>query len=57
MPTTETKIDLAKVLLANIGGIGLTFTNLENGLKVLALIITISYTSWKWYKDYKSSNE
>lgn len=49
----DTKIDLIKVLIINFGGIGITFTSVENFLKILALILTISYTIWKWRKDYK----
>ena len=48
----DTKFDLVKVLLINIAGIGFSFTGIEIFLKVLALVLTIGYTIWKWRKDY-----
>ena len=48
----DTKFDLIKVLLINIAGIGFSFTGVEYALKVLALVLTIGYTIWKWRKDY-----
>jgi len=48
----DTKFDLIKVLLINFAGLGITFTGIEIFLKVLTLVLTISYTIWKWRKDY-----
>ena len=52
MSFQDTKFDLVKVLLINIAGLGITFTGIEIFLKVLTLVLTISYTLWKWRKDY-----
>ena len=48
----DTTIDIIKVLIINLAGISLTFTRVELFLKISALILTISYTVWKWRKDY-----
>ena len=48
----DTTIDIIKVLIINLAGISLTFTRVELFLKISALILTISYTIWKWRKDY-----
>jgi len=52
MSLHDTKFDLIKVLLINFAGLGITFTGIEIFLKVLTLVLTISYTLWKWRKDY-----
>lgn len=52
MPSTETKIDLLKVIIANAGGLAITFTNVSEALKIIALVLTIGYTIWKWRKDF-----
>lgn len=54
MPTNDAKIEIVKVLMFNVAGIGVTFTNIENSLKIVALVLTISYTAYKWYKDLKN---
>lgn len=38
-----------KVWLLSISSLLFTFTNLDNFLKLLALITTIGYTLHKWY--------
>ena len=48
----DTTIDIVKVLIINIAGISLSFTNIELFLKITTLLITISYTVWKWRKDF-----
>ena len=49
----DAKFDLVKVLLLNIGALGLTFTKVEQILKIIVLFATLSYTLWKWKNDYK----
>ena len=52
-----------KVWLLNLATLLFTFTNLDNFLKLLALITTIGYTLHKWYllnknnKSNKNDNE
>lgn len=45
--------DVLKVGLLNILSFSISFTNIEAGLKILALTLTISYGVWKWYVEYK----
>jgi hypothetical protein len=45
-----------KPLLINSGIIaGLTITPIELGLKIILLLITIGYTVWHWYREWKKS--
>ena len=37
--------------------IALTFTDVENILKVSSLILAIGYTLWKWRSEYKKKDE
>lgn len=49
-----------KVWLLNLATLLFTFTNLDNFLKLLALITTIGYTLHKWYllnKNNKSNKD
>ncbi len=38
-----------KVLLINASTMALSFSNLENVLKILLLLASIGYTAQKWY--------
>lgn len=56
----DTLIDMVKVVLANLGAITFGFIQLEKitetiewSLKIISLIVAISYTIWKWQKDLK----
>lgn len=42
-----------KVLSINFAALGVTFTNLNDGLKTVSLCLAIGYTVWKWYKDWR----
>ena len=55
----ENKMSLSdmKLYAMNAGALGLTtFTQIEDGLKVLLLLITIGYTISKWI-NIKKENE
>ncbi len=45
--------DYFDVPLLHILAVGLTFTDVENYLKIVSLIVAIGYTGWKWRTDYK----
>ena len=44
-----------KVLMVNVASIGLSFTDIEMGLRILALMVSIAYTLMKM-KDRNNSN-
>lgn len=47
-------IDYHHALILTIGAIGITFADIENALKLLSLLLAISYTTWKWVTDSKA---
>ena len=50
-------IGLLKALCLNaIIGL-LTLTNIEMMLKYILLALSIGYTAWKWFEDYKKSKK
>ncbi len=38
-----------KTVLINLGSFGISMTNIDVGLKIVLLTITIGYTMQKWY--------
>ena len=38
-----------KLYIMNAGSLAITLTNLEPGLKILLLVVTIGYTIHKWF--------
>ena len=50
-------IDIIDVPMLHMVAIGITFTDIENVLKVASLILAIGYTAWKWRDEYKKRNE
>lgn len=49
--------DISKVMGINLSAIGITlWGNLVDPLQVLALMVGIGYTIWKWFRDYKREN-
>ena len=47
-----------KLYAMNAGALGVTtFTQIEDGLKIFLLLITIGYTLTKWVKLKKKKNE
>lgn len=47
--------DILHVILAHLAAIGLSFTNVEFGLKVISLLSAIGYTCWKWHYEYRKT--
>lgn len=52
MTDKEITTDIIKVFGAHICAITISFTNVENTLKVISLLIAIFYGAWKWRVDY-----
>tara|TARA_R110002153_G_scaffold66029_1_gene176642 strand:+ start:380 stop:562 length:183 start_codon:yes stop_codon:yes gene_type:complete len=48
MPIRKTLGEVAEVAAVNSTTLALTFTNLEAGLKILLLLVSIVYTLDKW---------
>jgi hypothetical protein len=55
MPISKAAKEVGEVITVNSTALGLSFTNIENGLKILLLIISIMYTLDKWYQHRKSN--
>lgn len=47
-------IHLKPILINGSIVLGLSLSNVEMVLKITVLALTICYTSWKWYSDYKA---
>lgn len=45
--------DYFDVPLLHVLAIGITFTDVENTLKLVSLLLAIGYTGWKWRSEYK----
>ena len=45
-----------KTILINAGTFGISMTNIDIGLKIILLSITIGYTIQKWYLLNKNKN-
>ena len=48
MPIRKTLAEVAEVAVVNSTTLALTFTQLESGLKILLLLVSIVYTLDKW---------
>jgi hypothetical protein len=46
-----------KIYLLNTLALGISFTNIENILKILLLLASIIYTAQKTYSNYKNDKE
>lgn len=57
MPIRKTIGEVAQVAAVNSTTLALTFTNLEAGLKILLLLVSIVYTLDKWYSHRKKINK
>lgn len=49
--------DVQTVILAHLAAIGLSFTNIELGLKIISLLTAIGYTIWKWQHEWKKAKK
>lgn len=48
--------DYLKGMGVNVASIGISFTDLDNIIKLLTLCLGLIYTIWKFYIDWKRSN-
>jgi hypothetical protein len=46
-------LDYFDVPFLHCVAIAITFTDIENALKLLSLLIAIGYTLWKWRSEFK----
>ena len=53
MPIQKTLAEIGQVAAVNSTALALTFTELEAGLKILLLLISLAYTLDKWYSHRK----
>lgn len=44
--------DVINVILAHLGAIAITLSNVETALKLISLITAIGYTCWKWRVEW-----
>jgi len=57
MPIRKTIGEVAQVAAVNSTTLALTFTQLEAGLKIILLLVSIVYTLDKWYSHRKKINK
>ena len=57
MPIKKTIGEVAQVAAVNSTTLALTFTQLEAGLKIILLLVSIVYTLDKWYSHRKKINK
>jgi len=57
MPIRKTIEEIAQVAAINSTTLALTFTNLESGLKILLLLVSIVYTVDRWYAHRIKNNK
>lgn len=50
-------VDYFDVPLLHMIAVFVTFTNVENTLKILSLLLAICYTIWKWRSEYKKKRK
>ena len=53
MPIQKTLAEIGQVAAVNSTALALTFTELEAGLKILLLVVSIIFTIDKWYGHRK----
>lgn len=53
MPIQKTLAEIGQVAAVNSTALALTFTELEAGLKILLLVVSIIFTIDKWYAHRK----
>ncbi len=42
-----------------LGGlfVGVSMTDIHDGLKIVALLVPICYTAWRWFRDWKKTKK
>ena len=46
-----------KIAISNAVTLGISFTHIENGLKIILLLLSIGYTAQKIYETHKKKND
>ena len=57
MPIPKTLAEIGQVAAVNSTALALTFTELEAGLKILLLVVSVAFTLDKWYSHRKEINK
>tara|TARA_R110001592_G_scaffold260624_1_gene525311 strand:- start:686 stop:871 length:186 start_codon:yes stop_codon:yes gene_type:complete len=57
MPLKKTIQEIGEVAAVNSATLAMTYTNLEAGLKLLLLLISIIFTLDKWYSHRKRNKK
>lgn len=45
-----------EVLFIHVAAVGVTYTDVEQPLKIISLLIAIGYGIWRWKRDYYKKN-
>jgi hypothetical protein len=53
MPIPKTLAEIGQVAAVNSTALALTFTEIEAGLKILLLVVSVAFTLDKWYSHRK----
>ena len=53
MPIQKTLAEIGQVAAVNSTALALSFTELEAGLKILLLVVSVAFTLDKWYSHRK----
>ena len=53
MPIQKTLAEIGQVAAVNSTALALTFTEIEAGLKILLLVVSVAFTLDKWYSHRK----
>jgi hypothetical protein len=57
MPIQKTLAEIGQVAAVNSTALALTFTEIEAGLKILLLVVSVAFTLDKWYTHRKEINK
>lgn len=49
--------DVIEIAAVHVAAIGISFTTVENTLKIFSLFLAIGYTAWKWAVEYKKESK
>jgi len=53
MPIQKTLAEIGQVAAVNSTALALSFTEIEAGLKILLLVVSVAFTLDKWYSHRK----
>lgn len=49
--------DVLQVILAHLGAVAISFTDVELFFKILSLVLASGYTLWKWIHEWKKTKK